>query len=164
MQCLRRAPHIVRSLLWADDILTDVPIEGGIENFCQEMDNRKDLIYLEFMKGGCLFDLLGKAVAAGVLFPNGFLWKVFFCRKCEYLTASANLLTRGSCSSHQLYGLVLPWSIPLDYKYMRTDSGLGAPRRATMERKESPTKNIRKKVMDWCISTWTRRMASTPMS
>lgn len=45
------------------------------------MDDRKDMIYLEFMKGGTLSDLIGKAVAAGAMFPNGVLWKVFFCRK-----------------------------------------------------------------------------------
>lgn len=142
--------------------MTEAPIDAEVtERFCQEMDNRQDLIYLEFMKGGCLFDLLGKAAAAGAVFPNGVLWKAFFCRKCECLTASANLLTRGSCSSHQLYGLVLPWNIRLDYRYMETETGLGVPRRARMERKESLT--IRKKVMDWCISTWTQKMASTPM-
>lgn len=49
--------------------------------FCQGMDARADLLYLEFMKGGTLADLIGKAVAAGTAFPNGVLWKVFFCRK-----------------------------------------------------------------------------------
>ncbi|KAI7778036.1 hypothetical protein LA080_002673 [Diaporthe eres] len=48
---LRRAPYIVRPLLWADDILTGAPDAGDIGPFCQEMDDRKDMVYLEFMKG-----------------------------------------------------------------------------------------------------------------
>lgn len=81
MQTLRRAPHIVRPLLWADDILTGAPLNERLSLLCQVMDDRPELLYLEFMKGGNLSDLIGKAVAAGVAFPNGVLWKVFFCRK-----------------------------------------------------------------------------------
>lgn len=81
LQNLRRAPHIVRPLLWADDIITDAPDGGGMQQFCQEMDDRKDMIYLEYMKGGSLSGLIGKVVAKGAVIPNGVLWKVFFCRK-----------------------------------------------------------------------------------
>lgn len=84
MQSLRRAPHIVRPLLWADDIMTGAPDGGGIKLFCQEMDDRKDMVYLEFMKGGSLSAMIGKVVARGAVFPNGVLWQVFFCRKHEH--------------------------------------------------------------------------------
>lgn len=84
MQSLRRAPHIVRALLWAEDILTTSAETGeGVKSFCQEMDDRADMIYLEFMKGGNLSSLIGRALVKGVSFPNGVLWKVFFCRKHE---------------------------------------------------------------------------------
>lgn len=87
MQSLRRAPHIVRALLWAEDILTasadSAETADGVKLFCQEMDDRPDMIYLEYMKGGNLSSLIGRALVKGVLFPNGVLWKVFFCRKHE---------------------------------------------------------------------------------
>lgn len=45
------------------------------------MDAHQDLLYLEFMKGGNLSDLIVKAFTAAAEFPNGVLWKIFFCRK-----------------------------------------------------------------------------------
>lgn len=81
MQSLRRAPHIVRPLLWADDIMTDAPVAGRTASFCQEMDDRNDMVYLEFMKGGSLSGLIGKTVATGTVFRNTILWNIFFCRK-----------------------------------------------------------------------------------
>lgn len=82
-QGLRRAPHIVRALLWGADMLGGFVLTERNRSFCREMDNRKDMLYLEYMKRGNLSDLIGKVVAAGAEVPNGALWKIFFCRKHE---------------------------------------------------------------------------------
>lgn len=58
------------------------------------MDDRKDMVYLEFMKGGGLSGLIGKTVAMGTVFRNTILWNVFFCRKFRaFLATNENSLT-----------------------------------------------------------------------
>ncbi|KAG8164458.1 hypothetical protein KVR01_006376 [Diaporthe batatas] len=80
-ESLKRAVHVLKILEWETDIFAGAPLSGNARSFAREMDSRQDLTYLEFMKAGNLTDLIGKSVAAGAAFPNGVLWKVFFCRK-----------------------------------------------------------------------------------
>lgn len=84
-QTVKRAKHTVQLLRFNGDIM--VPKNDGsdeskdIESW-QQLDDSLEIMCIEYMKNGDMFQFMARIGSVGIRIPNQILWKIFICRKC----------------------------------------------------------------------------------